>query len=230
MMIQGFRGFLIAVLALSGASAAQAQETPHLQFVTEYVRELSQIEELRQRAADNIANDPQHGFANCIADMTSLQMEYQSQIAAMKGITLSAPVSELPSQISAFYQMKVNLYGQFIEACSAMMSDRPKPGVDYSQISASLPKIRAQLEYVDRSLFQASPLIFATLVDRRADSAGHVSHLVISNAERTELLHEMDTEFGGKLDDVSNAGYVVQSAGIVKAYLLKDFKGSDDPW
>jgi hypothetical protein len=216
-------------LALSGASAAQAQQTPHLQFVTEYVRELSQIEELRQRAADNIANDPQHGFANCIADMTSLQMEYQSQIEAMKGITLSPPVSELPGEIAAFYQMKVNLYGQFIDACSAMMSG-PKPGVDYSAIAANLPKIRAQLDYVDRSLFDASPLIFATLIDRRADSAGHVSHLVISNAERTELLRQMDTEFGGKLDDAMHAGYVVQSAGIIKGYLQKDFKGSDDPW
>ena len=40
----------------------------------------------------------------------------------------------------------------------------------------------------------------------------------------------MATAFGDKLNDTTNAGYVVQTAAILKGYLLKDYKASDDPW
>lgn len=219
--------FIAAVFAMGSGSAACAQETPHLQFVTEYVRELSETERLRQRAQDDLKGS-KNPLADCIRNTTSLKLELQSQVAIMKGMTLKAPFAGLPDQIADFYQQKINLYDRFANACSTMIAG-PQPGVDYGKIAGEMPQITAKLDYVDHALFEAAPLIFATLIDEKPDPQGHVSHLVITNAERTQLLSEIQTEFGEKLD-AQDTGYLVGSAAVVKSYLLKDFKGSDDPW
>ena len=63
----------------------------------------------------------------------------------------------------------------------------------------------------------------------KPDSKGHASHLFITKAEREELIQQIDTDFGSKLDE-KDANYGVSSAAVLKAGLQKDFKSSDDPW
>jgi hypothetical protein len=92
-----------------------------------------------------------------------------------------------------------------------------------------MPKARAKLDYIDKTLFEATPVIFTTLIDMRPDSQGHASHLLITKAEREDLIKTIDTDFGPKLDD-KNANFTISSAWVLKAGLQKDFKSSDDPW
>jgi hypothetical protein len=54
------------------------------------------------------------------------------------------------------------------------------------------------LEYIDHSLFQATPLIFATLIDPVLDANDHMSKLIITKAERKKLLAELNSYFGKK--------------------------------
>ena len=105
----------------------------------------------------------------------------------------------------------------------------PKPGIDYDKMAAEMPKIRASLEFVDRALFEATPLVFSTLIDLRADSKNHASHLIITKAEKTKLLDDSATRFGSKLDQ-KEQNFTVSSASVLKAYLQKNFKCSDEPW
>ena len=72
-------------------------------------------------------------------------------------------------------------------------------------------------------------MIFATLIDQKPDSKNHVSHLIITKAERAKLLSELTGDFGSKLDQ-KDQNFTVSAASVLKAYLLKDFKCSDDPW
>jgi hypothetical protein len=37
-----------------------------------------------------------------------------------------------------------------------MKMEGPKPNVDYGRIAASLPKINAQIEFIDKGIFQAA--------------------------------------------------------------------------
>jgi hypothetical protein len=104
----------------------------------------------------------------------------------------------------------------------------PLPGVDY-EFLAELPKLRAFLENDDQTLFQATPLVFGMLIDERPDSKNHASHLLITKAERSELLRSLDAAFGQKLDD-KKPNYVVGSAALLKAFLSKNFKCADEPW
>jgi hypothetical protein len=55
------------------------------------------------------------------------------------------------------------------------------------------------------------------------------SHLIITKAERKKVLDDLNIDFGAKLDQ-KNQNYTVTAASILKSYLLKDFKSSDDPW
>jgi hypothetical protein len=112
---------------------------------------------------------------------------------------------------------------------SAVLIGGPKPSVDYSELASELPQIRAQLDYIDQSLFQVAPAIFATLIDTAPDSQGYASHLMITKAEKTALINTLNTDFGSKLDEHSQ-NYTVSAASVLRAYLLKDYKCSDEPW
>jgi hypothetical protein len=218
---------VLIVLAASTLSSARAPETPHLQFVQEYLRELAQTERLRQRAVDDLKGSG-NTMADCVRNMTSLKLELGAQVGMMRSMTLNKPFDELPGAIAAYDLEKIDAYKQFADGCSAMIAG-PQPGVNYGHLAGEVPKLTARLDYIDHAILEASPMIFATLIDDRADSQGHVSHLIITTAERTALLDQIAADFGGKVDQ-TDSGYLVTSAAIVKGYLLKDFKGANEPW
>ena len=101
-----------------------------------------------------------------------------------------------------------------------LLRKRPKPGVDYAALAAEMPKIRARLEYIDNIAFDASPLVFATLISDRPDSQGHVSHLVISCDDRARLVDRIDSDFGVKLA-AKDADYHVGQAQMLRAIVLE---------
>jgi len=137
----------------------------------------------------------------------------------LKGIHLNAPFQDLPGNIAYFYNSKIDLHQNMIDMAAAFLSG-PKPGVDYGKMTAEAPKITASLEYVDRTLFQATPLIFATLIDQHPDKNGHASHLMITTAERKGLLRSLAISFGKQMD-VKEANYIVSSASVLRDYLMK---------
>lgn len=93
-----------------------------------------------------------------------------------------------------------------------------------------MPKITANIEYLDHSLFELCPPVFAALIDQRPDKENHLSHLVISKAERDALVRELDLSFGKKMDQ-DNQNWGVSAASVLKNYLTKkDYKFADDPW
>jgi hypothetical protein len=141
---------------------------------------------------------------------------------------LSGPFSTLIPNIVDCYEHKIALWQKMIEISSAFVGG-PKPNVDYQEIAAEMPKVRAQLDYIDQTLFQSSPLVFGTLIDMKANSKNQADHLIITQAERQGLIDTINTEFGPAIDQ-KEQDYTVSGAAVIKAYLLKDFKSSDDPW
>jgi hypothetical protein len=203
-------------------------ETPHVEFVTEYIRELAAIQDIREAAESDLKQDPQAVFSNCIHSSTLMQLELGSQISQLKRMRLDDPFSDLIPNIIEFYQDKIELWQQMIDVCSAFVGG-PKPNVDYTKLGADMPKARAKLDFIDKALFEATPAIFMTLIDSKPDSNGHTSHLIITKAERADLIKQIDTDFGSKLDE-KGANYTVSAAWVLKKGLQKDFKCSDDPW
>ena len=101
------------------------------------------------------------------------------------------------------------------------MMSGPKPGVDYDALAAEAPKLTAEMEYIDTALFEASPLVFATLIDPVPDANNHMSKLIITNAERNKLIANINSEFGAKLDQ-KDQGHIIGAAWVLRAYLGKE--------
>src|SRR5208337_3689333 len=99
----------------------------------------------------------------------------------------------------AFDEEKIRLYQRLIDISGAFLAG-PKPNVDYGKLAAEVPKIRAQLEYIDHSLFDTAPLVFAVLIDQKPDSKNHVNHLIITRAERAKLIDDLNRDFGAMLE------------------------------
>jgi len=225
---------LCLAVSLSSTSSTsdkppQKPETSHLVFVTEYVRELEAMESIRASGEEELKRGAQDDvFSIAIHASTRSQLELRSEIAQLRGMRLKAPFDTLIPTLVSFSQQKVERYQRMIDISSAMIAG-PKPGVDYGKLAAEMPKIRAELEYIDQSLFEATPLIFATLIDQKEDSKNHVSHLIITKAEREKLLETLSDSFGSKLDE-KKPTYLVGSASVLRDYLRKDWKCSDEPW
>jgi hypothetical protein len=71
-------------------------------------------------------------------------------------------------------------------------------------------------------------MVFATLIDFKADSKNHTSHMIITRAERGELIDLLTRRFGKSLD-LKGQNYTVSAAGLIKDFLLGR-ACSDDPW
>jgi hypothetical protein len=206
-------------------------ETPHLEFVTEYIRELAAVERIRTAGEEENNQDKKDdklSFASAVHTSTLFELELGSQVKMLKGMRLNAPFDFLIPRVTVFYERKIVLWRRIREISSAFIGG-PKDGVDYSKLGAEMPQIRGELDFIDQSLFEATPGVFATLIDMKADSKGHANHLIITKEDRARLISKLDDSFGAKLDQ-KDQNLTVSAATVLKGYLNKDFKCSDEPW
>jgi hypothetical protein len=230
--IAGTIAFTLLIVSATPHVRAEAAD-PRLQFVTEYIRELSAQEDIRANSAKELeqASTTNDQLTSCIHGSTQFQLELHSDIAMLKGMQgmhLTAPLDTLLPSIIDVYNQKIALNQRLVDVCSTFIGG-PRPGVDYDKMVAEMPQLRAFLESMDETLFKATPLVFAVLIDQREDSKHHVSHLLITKAERLELLHYLAAAFGQKLEE-EKPNYVVSSALLLKEFLSKDYKCADEPW
>jgi hypothetical protein len=206
-------------------------ETPHLEFVTEYIRELAAVERIRAEGEAESNQDTKDGklpFSSAVHTCTLFELELGSRVEMLNGMRLNAPFDFLVPSIADLYEQKIALWRRMREITGSFIGS-PKEGVDYDKLAAEVPQIRAKLDFIDQTLFQATPGVFGTLIDMKADSKGHTSHLIITKEQKTTLISKLDDSFGAKLDE-KGQNYTVSAASVLKAYLNKDFKCSDEPW
>jgi hypothetical protein len=182
---------------------------------------------MRALAEHDVAEVGSDKNAAIIRSSTRIILELNAQIAALKQMTLDRQFASVPGTIIAFYQNKIEVHQRMIELATAFMAG-PKPNVDYGAIAAEAPKLTATIEYIDRSLFRATPLIFAMLIADKPDSQGHMSRLRITRAERYSLLRSLQIDFDNKMD-AHDQNYIVSSATVLRDYLSKKgYKCSDE--
>lgn len=92
-----------------------------------------------------------------------------------------------------------------------------------------MPQIRAVLDDARKTLFQAAPVVFMTLIDQNPDSQGHLSHLAITKEEKAALEDQLNIILKDK-PDKGDQDYFVGSAMILRAGLQKGHKCADEPW
>jgi len=205
-------------------------ETPHLRFVKEFVRELIEDEDRKTNGEKDLneAKTPNEQFSASIYYSKSTQLELRSQIAIFKGMRLKDPFDTLIPSLIGSYQQQIDLHQKLIDISSKFIAG-PREGVDYQALAARVPEIRAELDDARKAVFDAAALVFMSLIDMKPDSQGHVSHLLITKAERDGLQDQLEI----MLKDVPERGdhdYYISAAMILRGGLQKGYKCADEPW
>jgi hypothetical protein len=230
---------IATLLLLAGIAAGQAKsahaptpkpETPHLRFVKEYVRELLEDESLKAGGEKELseAKTPNEEFSTAIYVSKSIQLELRSQIAMLKSMRLNDPFDTLIPSLIGSYQRQIELHQKLIDINSKFLAG-PKEGVDYQAFAAKVPEIRAELDDARKAVFHAAALVFMTLIDRKPDSQGHVSHLLITKAEKADLQDQVDIMLKDEPDKGDHDDYI-SAAMVLRGGLQKGHKCADEPW
>ena len=205
-------------------------ETPHLTVVKEYVRELIEEEDLKTIGEKELseAKTPNEKFSAGIYYSKSTQLELRSEIRVLQSMHLVDPFDTLIPSLVAFYGDQIKLHQQLIDTSDRFLAG-PKEGVDYQALAAKVPEIRAELDDSRKSVFQAAALVFMTLIDQKPDSQWHVSHLVITRAEKADLQDQLEIILRG-VPEKGDQDYYISAAMVLRGGLQKGYKCADDPW
>ena len=91
----------------------------------------------------------------------------------------------------------------------------PKPGVDYGSLSSEMAKLNAQLEFTDKMFFDMSKAVYLMLADNNVSGNELISRMVITCAERDQLVRSLRLSFGSKLDQ-PNPNYIVGAGWFLR--------------
>lgn len=205
--------------------ASQDKDTA-IKFVNEYIRELDTFDGIRADFGKERKNTS--GIQQVLAGIAAsekFQLELQLSIENLKGYNFPAPLDSLVANLTELYRMKIDLSRQMSDASSRFLGG-PTPDVDYGKLLADLSKKRAQIQYIDKSLLQCSPLVVMTLVDLTQEDESKPVRLTITRAERGKLLTTLRADFGPKLDQKGQT-FEASAAGLVRDLLLR-YKCADD--
>jgi hypothetical protein len=225
---------------LAGTAAAQTKaahsptpkppETSHLLFVKEYVRELIEDESLKTTGEKELSEDKTSSeqFSTSIYVSKSIQLELRSQIAILKSMRLNDPFNALIPTLIDFYQHQIELHQELINISGKFLAG-PKAGVDYQALAAKVPEIRAELDAVGKAVFEATAMVFMTLIDPKPDSQDHVSHLLITKAEKADLQDQLNLILKDE-PDKGDHDYYISAAMVLRSGFQKGHKCADEPW
>lgn len=221
------RAAIVMVVGLLALPAQAAEPDQRLGFVKEYVHELISFEGIRQQFAGDMGGTTQDKMSSCVKSMTRFQLELSTYMYMIDQYKLPAKLAPFPGIIKNIYQSKSQHYANMEKACEAFLGG-PRPDVDYQKYAAEIPKISAQLDFDDESLFKITPAVAFALVDfNRLDTDGKLHHLITTKAERADLLDTLNRGF--KNIDSKNANFLVECGWEIKLILTgKTYKAADE--
>ena len=212
------------------AHAAEGAQTTALMFVETYIRDIGEGERLRAQTVKELAEVGANPFFAIIRGSTRMSIEFRSEASILKDmrLPLPPPLADIPGKFAQLLDQKAEFHESMVDLAKNMLSG-PQPGVDYGKLAVRAPELSAMLEQTDEALFKATPLVFMALIRQTPDSEGHMSRLVISKAERADLIQEIELEFGGQVD-AKGQDYAVSSGAVLLGYLRNnDYKCMDEP-
>lgn len=226
-----FALLFLALLVQCGCSYAEV--TPQYDVLREFIQEqveTKKFKELANREFQAIPNgDSQQQLSAMIRNGTRVKLRLSATIGRLQQMHLDKPFETLIPTLISYQEHKRALYDELVMVAKTMAAG-PKAGVDYGRIAASVPEITASLEYIDESMFKLTPLIGMMLISQRPDSQNHLSHLVISRQQASDILSGLQRDFGASMD-AAEQDSATSSATVLRTYLRdKGFKFSDDPW
>ena len=229
--------FRVAVLLVASLISLQvfAQEPPAaLQMATVYVDELAAEHDIQQQAkvqAKTTGHNQNQSLMDDVRSTTSLQLSLAQAVNALALIKGPPELLETRDLLMKIYVYKGEVLDDVKKTAQTFIAGTYKqdPSVNYGALAARAPENTARITDINDSLFKLGNLIFAGMVDMRADNDGHVSHLTITQTQRKELQDRIKSRFGRSLDG-KDMSVTDQGAWLLRNQLSKPFKSSDERW
>lgn len=229
--------FLLGVVIFS-ASQARAEVSPgptektaRIALVREFVREMEVLYRLQENAKMEFAEDGSTTgkITTGIRVGTRTLFEMQENVSRLDMISLDTQWGEFRDLLKSFHNQRMAAVQEMNQIAKAMLSG-PDPGVNYGAMTARAPELTAQVEQIDKSMFQMSQPLFLALVDEgRVGADGNLHHLILNKKDRAGMVHTIDTAFGRSLDD-RNATSIVNAGWAIKYGLTRpNYKAADEP-
>jgi hypothetical protein len=184
------------------------------------------IEEMRAADAKDLGNTAYDKVMSCVRNSRSFQLELQGASSSLGQLKLAGQAKATPGLFAQLYLTEANLWAQMGELCTKMLS-APQRGFDFSSAPPQMAKFTADLQYLDKTAMNSSPLVFAALISETPDKEGHMSRLIITKLQRTELVSLIDGYFKKQTGSLS---YEASAAVILKQFLTKKgYTAFDEP-
>lgn len=208
---------LLSLLCSLAASAAQAVETPPLQFVTEYIRDFGAIEHIRLVQERELQAPQESMVATCIRGGNQFRSEITRQVSRMQEMVGPPSWRGLPVRLVGLYERKLAVYTEVINACKALEAGA-RTNVSSLEVMAAISRYNAKIDAIDKSLFQTSTDTSNTLLSTTHDQHGKLFRLSITAVEKQALLRQIQLEFGAELDDDQQT-YLTNAATVIRDFL-----------
>jgi hypothetical protein len=232
---QFFFAALLAFGIVTSFTSAQSQpfndKNPRVQLASEFVRELEVIYRLQETGKKELAEDNSGSgkLTTGIRVGARTMIEMNESIGRLDGIAVDGQWAKFRDMLKELDSERARVFRELNQMTKAMMSG-PKPGVNYGAMAAHAPELTAELEQVDKSMFNmAKAMFFAVVDDKRLGPDGKLYHLLLTKKERADMVHLIDDVFGPKLEE-KNPPYIVGAAWALKFGLTQPtYKAADEP-
>jgi len=212
-------------------SQRATEKTARIALVREFVREVGVLYRLQETGKKELAENSSTAgqLATSIRVGTRTLFEMQESVSRLDMISLDTRWGEFRDLLKSFHNQRMDTVQELIQMSKALLSG-PEPGANYGAMTAHAPELTAQLEQIDKSMFQMSQALFFALVDEgRVEADGNLHHLILNKKDRTETVNSIDTAFGQSLDD-KNPTSIVNAAWAIKYGLTRtNYKAADEP-
>jgi hypothetical protein len=225
----------LAVIGCAFFASAQSQplnETiPRIQLVSEFVRELEVLYRLQETSKKELAEDDTTAgkLATGIRVGTRGGYEMSESILRLDGIAVDGQWAKFRDLLKKLDAERIEIFRELNRIAKEMLSGQ-KPGVDYGAMAARMPELTAEMEQVDKNMFNMAQAIFFALVDEKRPSPdGKLHYLLLTEKERAGMIGSIDKIWGQTLED-KNASSIVAAAWVIKFGLTRPhYKSADEP-
>ncbi len=228
---------LILLLALSVQSKpiekAKVKETPRYEVISEWVRVITaiRIHQEKYEQAMSAAKAENDKPLATIGYNHAMNIELRSSIPRLKAMKVSDEhLKGTPTHLAFFFVQKVKLQSELIVIKKKSLVDTPQPGVDYTKLLGRLPEISVEMDNIDRAIVQLATMFCAMLIDTKPNSLGKLDHLLVTKAQRDNLIRQIDLTFGDDLTWKPGVTYNTAAASSTRTFLVGGHRSSDEPW
>ena len=168
--------------------------SPAADFTRQYINGLSSIQIAREKAYDEANAPGANGLLSCIRGGTAQTLQMSSVSRSLRSIKLSGEMSDAPELVAGLIDSRSEVMSKMVRGCQAMLTG-PRPGVDLNKLAAEAPAWSAELDFIDKGLFEGAPLIMMVMVDSKPDANGKMSRLSITCQEKRDLIELAEVSF-----------------------------------